>query len=375
MDCRYYDAGVCRSCSWLPTPYAEQLEAKQAHARTSLAAWPGLRWLPPVASAEERFRTKAKMVVSGTSEQPLLGILDPRGGGIDLRHCPLHVEPLHDALPPLAEFVSRARLAPYDVPTRTGELKHLIVTASPDGQLLVRFVMRSTEALSRIRKHLPWLLERLPGTRVVSVNVQPQHAAVLEGDREVVLHGESLPVRVNGLVLHLLPQSFFQTNGDIAAALYREAAAWADEVGPGTVWDLYCGVGGFALHLAAPHRTVHGVELSASAVDAARLSAAEAGLADVTFEAGDATTWLHGGRDVPDLVVVNPPRRGLGADLAAALEEARPRRLLYSSCNPVSLARDLAAMPSLEPVRARVFDMFPHTSHQEVLVLCERAAD
>lgn len=372
MDCRYYDAGRCRSCSWLPTPYDEQLAAKQEHARSSLSAWPGITWLPPVASAQERFRTKAKMVVSGTSEQPLLGILDPTGRGVDLRECPLHVEPLHDALPHLGEFVSLARLAPYDVPTRTGELKHLIVTASPDGELLVRLVLRSTEALARIRKHLPWLLERLPGARVVSVNVQPRHAAVLEGDEEIVLHGDSLPVRVNGLVLHLLPQSFFQTNGEIAAALYREAAVWADEVDPRSVWDLYCGVGGFALHLAGPHRRVHGVELSAQAVDAARLSAAEAGLGEATFETADATSWLHAERQVPDLVVVNPPRRGLGPDLAEALEAAGPRHLLYSSCNPVSLARDLAAMASLEPGRARVFDMFPHTAHQEVLLLCRR---
>jgi 23S rRNA (uracil747-C5)-methyltransferase len=76
---------------------------------------------------------------------------------------------------------------------------------------------------------------------------------------------------------------------------------------------------------------------------------------------------------VPDLVVVNPPRRGIGAELAGVLEAARPAYLLYSSCNPVTLGRDLAAMPSLVPTRARVFDMFPHTAHQEVLVLCERS--
>jgi 23S rRNA (uracil747-C5)-methyltransferase len=230
--------------------------------------------------------------------------------------------------------------------------------------------VRSTEAVPRIRKHLSALSEVLPGLRVVSVNVQPRHAAVLEGEHEELLLGESLPVRVNGRTLHLRPQSFFQTNTEVAAALYREAAAWADEVEPRSVWDLYCGVGGFALHLAAPGRSVHGVELSAQAVEAGRLSAAEARLDGVTFEAADATTWLRGRSDLPDLVVVNPPRRGLGAALAAALEAARPGHVLYSSCNPASLARDLAAMPSQRPVRARLFDMFPHTGHQEVLVLC-----
>ncbi len=372
MQCRYFDADLCRSCSLLATPYDVQLAAKQQHVTDLLAEHPALTWLPPVPSREEAFRNKAKMAVAGTVGDPRLGILDPAGHGVDLRECLLHVPALHDALPALARFVRLAGLTPYDVPARRGELKHLIVTASPEGELLVRFVLRSSEAVLRIRKHLPSLTEWLPNLRVVSVNLQPRHAAVLEGEREELLLGDSLPVRLNGLTLHLRPQSFFQTNTAVAAALYREAACWADEIAPRSVWDLYCGVGGFALHLARPGRTVTGVELSGQAVRAGRRSAAEAGLADVRFHADDATAWARGRDDAPGLVVVNPPRRGIGAELAAWVEESTAGFLLYSSCNPTSLARDLAAMPSLVPVRARLFDMFPHTGHQEVLVLCER---
>lgn len=372
MQCDYYDAGACRSCAWLPTAYDAQLEAKQVHAAELLAPWPDLAWLPPVRSAESGFRNKAKMVLGGTVERPTLGILDGDGRGTDLRECGLHDASLAAALPVLADFVTLARLTPYDVPARAGELKHVIATVSPDGELMVRFVLRSTEALPRVRKHLPALAERLPGLRVASVNLQPQHAALLEGPEEVALLGETLPVRLDDVTLHLGPQGFFQTNTDVAAALYRQAAAWAAEAQPTSVWDLYCGVGGFALHLAGDGRRVHGVEVSTDAVAAARRSAAEAGLADVSFEAGDATAWAGAQQEHPDLVVVNPPRRGIGADLAAVLERGSAAGLLYSSCNPVTLARDLAAMPSLRPVRARVFDMFPHTAHQEVLVLCQR---
>ncbi len=368
MRCEYFEADLCRSCTHLRTPYAAQLAAKQAAVEARLRV---PTWLPPVASAEERFRTKAKMVVAGTVEAPTLGILDTAGEGTDLRGCHLHVPAIHDALPRLAAFVTTARLTPYSVPERRGELKHVLLTANRDGRLMLRLVLRSTEALARIRKHLPDLVGDLP-LDVVSVNVQPQHAAVLEGEHEELLHGTALPMPVNDHVLPLRPQSFFQTNADVAAALYRQAQEWAGEVGPSSVWDLYCGVGGFARHLAAPGRRVTGVELSEAAVSAARESLGNG--SDLTFVAGDAVAWVRqqDPASVADLVVVNPPRRGLGPDLCAWLEVARPAHLLYSSCNPVSLARDLDAMPGLRPVRGRMFDMFPHTDHAEVLVLLER---
>ena len=100
---------------------------------------------------------------------------------------------------------------------------------------MVRFVLRSQEPVARIRKHLPWLLDALPQLRVASVNLLPDHKAVLEGDREILLTAtETLRMRVNGIDLHLRPQSFFQTNTEVAAALYRQAAAWVDELAPTT---------------------------------------------------------------------------------------------------------------------------------------------
>ncbi|NYD43170.1 23S rRNA (uracil(747)-C(5))-methyltransferase RlmC [Nocardioides panaciterrulae] len=372
--CAYYDSGRCRSCTLLGWPYERQLAEKQRSVEGLLSAHPGLAWLPPARSAQLGFRNKAKMVVTGTVEQPVLGILRPDGTGVDLRECPLHTPGIAAALPVLAEFVTRARLTPYDVASRAGELKHLLVTESPDGELMVRFVLRSTEAEARIRKHLPALRDRLPTLRVASLNIQPAPKAVLEGEREILLTEEqTLRMRVNGLDLHLRPQSFFQTNTAMAATLYRDARAWVAELDPGTVWDLYCGVGGFALHLAGPGRRVTGVEVSAEAVASAETTRREAGLERVELLAGDATAYALGAGTAPDLVVVNPPRRGIGPELAGWLEEsAATTHVVYSSCNAQSLARDLAAMPSLVPVRARLLDMFPNTGHYEVLTLLER---
>jgi 23S rRNA (uracil747-C5)-methyltransferase len=367
VDCHHYDAHRCRSCTLLEVPRAQQLSDKEAHARSLV---PSPVWLPTVAGPDAGFRNKAKMAVGGTSQAPTLGILDRTRTGVDLRDCGLHSPGLTAALEVVAGFITRADLTPYDVTTRRGELKHVLLTESPDGELMLRLVVRSTADEARIRKHLPRLLEALPALRVVSLNVQPTHAAVLEGEREIVLTPEAdLPMRLEGLELALRPQGFFQTNTHVAAALYAQARDWVrglDDVR--TAWDLYCGVGGFALAVAGPGRTVTGVEVSAEAVAAAQATAPDG----VGFVAGDATTWALAQPAAPDLVVVNPPRRGIGGDLARWLEAGGASYVVYSSCNAESLARDLELMPSLRPVEARVLDMFPQTTHYEVIVLLAR---
>jgi 23S rRNA (uracil747-C5)-methyltransferase len=231
LECHHYDAFRCRSCSLLEVPRARQLSDKEAHARSLV---PATTWLTTIAGPDAGFRNKAKMAVGGTSASPTLGILDRTRTGVDLRDCALHTPGLTAALEVVAAFITRADLAPYDVSTRRGELKHVRLTESPDGELMLRLVARSRADETRIRKHLPWLLDAVPALRVVSLNVQPAHAAVLEGEREIVLTPQaSLPMRLEGLELALRPQGFFQTNTLVAAALYaqaRERVAALDEV-------------------------------------------------------------------------------------------------------------------------------------------------
>jgi len=363
VRCHYFDDGRCGSCAWLPQPYAEQVAAKERAAREAVGD--DVVWLPTFEGPEHAFRNKAKMVVSGTVARPTLGLAEA-----DLRECPLYTPAMHRVLEVLARFLTRAHVVPYDVAARTGEAKHVLVTESPDGEFLVRFVLRSQEPVARLRKHLGRLRAEAPEVVVVTANIQPAHSAVLEGELELVLtEQDTLPMRVGGIPLHLGPRSFFQTNTAVAAELYRQARAWVDRAAPASVLDLYCGVGGFALHLAADGRAVHGIEVSADAVAAAQRSAAQVGL-PATFAAGDATTSPL----TAELVLVNPPRRGLGPELCAALEASTAQWLVYSSCHVGSLARDLAALPTFAPREARVLDMFPHTGHFEVLVLAQRVS-
>ena len=414
MLCQLHDASLCRSCPNLDLPPAQQLQLKQSAVQATLAGQvEAAAWLEPFASAPSHFRNKAKLAVSGTTHAPVLGLVDRFDTGTDLTSCPLHVNEIKAALAPLTRAITRMGLQPYSIVKRRGELKHVLVTASANGQLMVRFVLRSTAQLPAIRKGAPRLQSELPGLRVLSVNIQPRPAAILEGEREIILSQDStldmplyLPelgadgVVVNNkksvLPLVLPPQSFFQTNSDVAAGLYAQARAWARDYAGGqagvltgesgaggahpdatqssqSIWDLYCGVGGFALALAQPGAQVLGVEVSAPAIDGARAAAAQLGLTSpqVRFEAGDASVLDASGQvyghDKPDLLVVNPPRRGIG-ELAASIEGSGIKRVLYSSCNPASLTKDLEVMSSYRVRRARLFDMFPHTNHAEVLV-------
>ena len=398
-SCALHDTGTCRSCPHLSVPLPDQLAVKQSRVSSLLAEHvPADLWRSPALSAPERFRNKAKMAVAGTTARPTLGILDGTGHGVDLRSCPLHETAIEEALPVLADLITDLGLRPYDVPTRRGELKHVLVTASPDDDLMVRFVLRSRRHLERLHAALADLRRSLPQLAVVSVNIQGVHQAVIEGPEEIVLTEEDrLLMRLRlaspdsssrtgrcaddvELPLYLPTRSFFQTNTAVAEALYATARSWAEESEPARVWDLFCGVGGFALALAAPGRRVLGVEVSAPAIDGARDAAALMGLDPdlVRFEAGDARILDPAAPDGstpgeveaerPDLLVVNPPRRGIGEQLATRIEASGVERVLYSSCNPRTLATDLARLSSMRVVRAHLFDMFPHTDHAEVLV-------
>jgi len=377
LDCRYFAAGTCRSCTWLDTPRDAQVARKVARAAQAVDAD---AWLEPVVGPAGAFRNKAKMVVGGTVDHPTLGILSPQAQGVDLQDCPLYPAAMRPVFAALAQFITLARLEPYDVTARKGELKSVLVTASPTGEFMVRWVLRSTEALARIAKHLPWLQAQIPTLAVASVNILPQHMAVLEGPEETVLTArQALPMRVNDVTVELRPQSFFQTNTDVAAQLYAQVTRWLAPLEPRDVWDLYCGVGGFALHLVAPGREVVGVEASEQAIAAARdtvrqwVDEGRPGADHARFVAQDATAFALAATHPPDAVIVNPPRRGIGPELADWVQRSGVPTVVYSSCNVDTLQADLARMSAYRVVEARVLDMFPHTAHMEVAVLLRRA--
>ncbi|WP_227135789.1 23S rRNA (uracil(747)-C(5))-methyltransferase RlmC [Kosakonia radicincitans] len=371
MQCALYDAGRCRSCQWIEQPLATQLTAKMDDLRHLLAGLPVAEWRTPVSGPEQGFRNKAKMVVSGSVEKPLLGMLHRDGTPEDLTDCPLYPDSFAPVFAALKPFIARAGLTPYNVTRKRGELKYLLLTESQqDGGMMLRFVLRSEVKLGQLRAALPWLQAQLPQLKVISVNIQPVHMAIMEGETEIFLtEQQALAENFNGVPLWIRPQSFFQTNPAVASALYATARDWVRALPVAHMWDLFCGVGGFGLHCATPEMRLTGIEIAPEAIACATQSAQVLGLHNLHFQALDSTQFATAQQDVPDLVLVNPPRRGIGAELCDYLSCMAPPFIVYSSCNAQSMAKDIRQLPGYRIERVQLFDMFPHTAHYEVLTL------
>ncbi|WP_407704082.1 23S rRNA (uracil(747)-C(5))-methyltransferase RlmC [Zophobihabitans entericus] len=374
MQCDYYAKKQCLSCQWLAKPYTKQIEVKQHNLSDKLKSFHPELILSPVVSELFHFRNKAKMVVTGTVEKPILGIINHEQQGIDLCHCPLYERGIAETLELLKGFIKKNSLVPYNINKKKGELKFIILTVHQT-KIMLRFVLRSENMVEQIRVVLPELQQLIPNLVVVSANIQPKHAAILEGEQEIILTENGvLPVMLNQIPLFIRPQSFFQTNTNVAEKLYQTANEWIDELNCSSqqvqsIWDLFCGVGGFGLHCTKPNMRLTGIEINQEAIACAKKSAEQLGLSHTDFRSLDSTAFALAQQDIPDLVLVNPPRRGIGKVLAEYLQQVAPKYILYSSCNPDSLGQDLLSLTNYQLNKVQLFDMFPHTEHMEVMVL------
>lgn len=387
LNCTHYLAGKCRSCHWLEVDYSQQLYKKEQDLRQQLQPFLNAKtqWHPSVASIVTAMRNKAKMAVAGAVEKPILGIIsDPQNfaSAVDLSDCLLYPSEFSVLFNAIKLFIGRAGLVPYNTSKQKGELKYILLTQSQSSkQFMLRLVLRSENKLPLIRRELPQFLQQNPQVSVVTANIQPQHAAILEGEQEIFLTTEkTLAEQFNHIPLFIRPQGFFQTNPNVAAILYRTAQQWTNQLPIHTIWDLFCGVGGFGLHCATARQNMTtkdvyltGIEISASAIEAATLSAQQIGLKNIHFQALDATKYPAQSNNSPDLVIVNPPRRGIGEQLANYLNQLQANYLLYSSCNAISMAKDMAFLSKYKLTQVQLFDMFPHTSHYETLALLVRS--
>jgi 23S rRNA (uracil747-C5)-methyltransferase len=379
-SCHLCDQGRCRSCSLLSLPASTRHHTKEAELRALLLSRLELRsdaiepMVRPTSPWESR--NKIKLSVTGFPGKPIVGIVNRNRETIPLLDCPLPRSPLRDLAHAAARLFADSSVAPYDIERRSGEIKGLIASINDaHDQGLLRIVLRSREALPLLRDPLMALQRPFPWLKVISCNIQPIPAAIVEGPDEVTLSAETTIRETYGTVpVYFGPQSFMQVTYEIASALYHRFGIWVEELQPAKVLDLFCGAGAFALFAARGARSVVGFDLSANAIACADRSAQEIGCTTATFRTADLTSTTNMiGRNEWDLITVNPPRRGLGVDLCHALRQSGASSIIYSSCNPETLCRDIDSLRGGYQARqVAPFDMFPLTSHSEVLVHLRR---
>ena len=374
--CALFSSNICRSCSLLDLTKRDRIVSKERSVIETLQRFNlAPESVAPIVLPSNPWgsRSKIKMSVTGTCQDPIIGIINSDMSGVELTQCPLSPKPFQALLETVRSCITSAALHPYQIKERTGELKGVIVMSNRDhSQGILRFILRSSEAISRVRKVVSFIQSLHPWVTVISCNIQPIPAAILEGPEEILLTEEhQITERYGDIQLNFSPQSFMQVTPEVATALYAKAIEFAREGPCSTVLDLFCGVGGFSLSIAPYAMTTTGVELSSMAVESAALSAARLGAVNSTFIAEDVDSYMRQQiTAVPELLVVNPPRRGLSSYLVGRINELRPNRIIYSSCNPETFARDVAALTQIYSLKKiALFDMFPLTTHCEVLGL------
>lgn len=374
--CSYYNLNQCKSCSLITLSYADQIKRKELKLTEALRDQKGIEILPAATSMPNQFRNKAKFTVTGTLDEPIIGLLgeDNLDQGREILYCPLHTIGINELAQKLLPFIQLTKLTPYSIAERRGELKGLILFSSQENEFYLRFILRSKESLDRIKKNLPQLKKDFPKLKVVTANIQPIPHAILEGPEEIFLsHEEYLNHQMGTIEFKIGPKGFVQTNQDIAMKLYSQAAAWASDLDINTFVELFSGQGAFSFFIQSMVKNAIGIEIDPEAVKAANSSAKEAGLDHLKFIAQDASKLQNELKKLsPDLLLVNPPRRGLGEALPLIMN-SEAKFLIYSSCSLESFAKDLKQLnQSYELKKIQLFDMFPHTEHFETLALFYR---
>ncbi len=371
----------CGGCVFRHLNYAAECAAKQTRVRDAVQRIGGVSTEPnPILSATEteRYRNKAQYPITADGKFGFFATHSHRV--IPCGDCLLQPEVFTEICAAVEKWIAQTGVSVYDETTHTGLLRHLYLRLAPaTGEVMTVLVING--------EHLPFsekLVERLcaavgENLKSVQVNINRDNTNVVLGKRCEVLYGAPYITDILcGVKVRLSPLSFYQVNRDMAEILYRKAAEYADADGK-DILDLYCGAGTIGLSMARRAKSVIGVEIVEQAVKDARVNAAENGIENARFicaDAAEAARQLANEKIHPQVVIVDPPRKGCSEDLLKTVaEDFSPERLVYVSCDPATLARDIAVLEQLgyRLIEYTPVDLFPRTGHVESVVLMSRA--
>ena len=375
-DCPYY--GRCGGCDFRHMSYEEELWAKRARVQDALTRIGGAEvTVEEILGAEQplHYRNKSIYPISPVGE---VGFYRARSHQVvHVEHC-LIQKPEADALAQaVRDYIARFQVEPYNEATGRGLLRHLYVRTSCRGESLACLLVNGSR-LPHEQELVDMLRAAAPKTCGVVLGENTRRGNAILGDRYRTLWGRDyLTDTLCGLELRLSVPSFYQVNHDQAQRLYEKALEYAGLTGRELAVDLYCGAGTITQVLARRARHVIGGEIVPEAIRDAEDSARRNGVDNVEFLCGDASRLAEELRQRglrPDVICVDPPRKGLAPDVVEAAASMTPGRIVYVSCDPATLARDVARFAPLGycPVRACAVDLFPGTAHVETVCLLSK---
>ena len=391
--------GVCGGCKWQNLPYEEQLKAKQKQVYDQLRRI-GKVELPefqPIMGSVKTFEYRNKLefgccnkrwltkdqVASGFKYDNMNGIGFHITGAFDkilpIEKCWLMDDTHNHIRNAIRDYAFENNLNFFDLRGQKGLLRDIIIRNSNTGEwmVIVQFHYDQEGDEQKAKALLQHVADKFPQiTALMYVNNQKCNDTIGDQDVMVFKGNDHIFETMEGLKFKVGPKSFYQTNTDQAYLLYKVAREFAQLTGEEIVYDLYTGTGTIANFVAHKAKKVIGIEYVPEAIEDAKVNSQVNGIENTSFFAGDMKDILtddfiaeHGR---PDVIITDPPRAGMHPDVISVIMKARPKRIVYVSCNPSTQARDLQLLDAeYKVVKVQPVDMFPHTPHVENVVLLE----
>ena len=367
----------CGGCCFRHISYEAELRAKQGFVQDAFMRLGGLspEFLPIQGSeSPEGYRNKLQMPVSKQDGRTVCGFYSERSHrDVPVEKCALQPELFAEITRFVTEQADRLRISVYNEEKHEGVLRHIYLRRGHySGEVCLCLVARrKVPEFERLAKAAA---ERFPEITGVVLNINRDRTNVILGEEEQVLFGRAeIKDTMCGVNVEISPKSFYQVNTPAAEALYRQAAEFAQPEGK-LLLDLYCGAGTIGLSMAGKARRLIGAEIVPQAVENARENAERNSVKNAEFicaDAGQAAQQLERSGERPDVIILDPPRKGCSEDTLTACAGMQPERIVMISCNAATAARDCKRLAELGYTAAMVrpFDLFPRTSHVECVVL------
>lgn len=381
-------ARQCGGCTLQHLAYEKQLEYKFNKVKNCLERIGGLEnieeKMEPILGMEEPFyyRNKAQFPVGYDKEGNLItGFYAGRTHHIiDCTHCMIQHPVNEQILLKVLDYMKKNNITAYDEKTHKGLVRHIVTRVGfKTGEIMVCLVVNGSKKNLRNLEMLVDSLTEVEGMTSICVNINKEKTNRILGSKIEEVYGKPYIYDYIGNVKYQIgPLSFFQVNPTQTKVLYEKAMEYADLKGEETVWDLYCGIGTISLFLAQKAKKVYGVEIVKEAIDDARLNAKMNGFDNAEFFVGKAEEVLPREYEKNGVyagtIVVDPPRKGCDSKLLETMVKMTPKRIVYVSCDPATLARDLKVLSEqgYEVEKVCAVDQFSHSSHVETVVRLKR---